>query len=145
MTRHIFQTNDGVTADDRLPNALFASRALYDEFAPERRAYEAAVATHAAEIEPAAIKLAVQIMRSRGFAATAKSARADADNMLRIDMLALGYGEDDVRWHVANPGRREAAVYVDDPCWFGPSWSMGCEPVERGGWRGNYSKRKARA
>jgi hypothetical protein len=65
---------------------------------------------------------------------------------LRERLFAIpGFREDDVEWHVANAGRRQAMAYLDDPRGLGPSWYSRDEPAERGGWRGNYSKRKARA
>jgi hypothetical protein len=109
----VFETKAGRVTDYRLPGAIFHGRAAYDEFAPDRQLYEAAVASYANEIQPAAIKLAVEFQRSLGFSTTPRAVRGDAKESLRIDLLALGYGEEaDIQWHIANPGKRQSMLYA---------------------------------
>ncbi|TCU68239.1 hypothetical protein EDE08_109364 [Bradyrhizobium sp. R2.2-H] len=81
----VFETKAGRVTDYRLPGAIFHSRQAYNEFAPERRAYEAAVAAYADD--------------------------PCADLELRVDLSALGYSTDDIEWHLATPGARLAADY----------------------------------
>lgn len=81
----VFETKAGRVTDYRLAGAVFESRQAYEEFAPERRAYEAAVAAYAED--------------------------SGADLELRVDLSALGYSADDIEWHLANPGARLAADY----------------------------------
>ncbi|MGK7058058.1 hypothetical protein AB4853_16475 [Bradyrhizobium sp. 1050_B9_N1_2] len=108
----IFQTKAGRVTDYRLPGAVFEGRRAYEEFAADRRAYEAAVAAYAAAMEPAAIKEAIERRRSKGTPANRKAAREDAEFLLRVDLGELGYPEDDIEWHIANPGERERREYA---------------------------------
>jgi hypothetical protein len=113
MTHYVFETRAGRVTDYRLPGAIFQNRAAYDEFAPERHLYEATVATYAAEIDPGAIKRAVRASRAAGHSfITAKVVRESAEMGLQESLLALpGYSEDDVQWHLANPGVRDAVGF----------------------------------
>ncbi len=107
----VFETKAGRVTDYRLPGAIFHSRQAYNEFAPERRAYEAAVAAYAAAIEQAAIKETIRRRKSMGMPASRKSVRQEAEDLLRQDLSALCYDETEVMWHIARPGARLAAGY----------------------------------
>jgi hypothetical protein len=111
---YIFETKAGRVTDFRLPGAIFQTRAAYEEFAPESRLYEAAVATYAAEIAPGAIKRAVRAARAAGHSfLTAKALRESTEMGLREGLLALpGYSEDDIEWHLVNPGLREPTTFI---------------------------------
>jgi hypothetical protein len=122
------------TFDHNLPGALFSNAAAYLEFHTERRAYEAAVQTFATEASPAVLRKRVALARDHGFRLTMAEAREAAVCGLRESLLALGYGEDDVRWHAANPGRRITEGFVTLRRRRGP---------EPGKWRGYYSNRKS--
>jgi hypothetical protein len=96
----------------RLPGAIFSSVAALKEHAPDRRTYEKAVAGHAQEVAPANVKRRVKAARAAGYAfVTAKSIREDAEWELRSQLEALNYSDAEVRWHIANPGRRDRHAY----------------------------------
>lgn len=81
-----FRTREGLIMDFRIPGASFGCRLAYEEFAPERQLYEAAVITYAADRDEWALREAL-----RSFP----------------DLQ-----QDDVEWHVANPGGRQPMHYM---------------------------------
>jgi hypothetical protein len=97
-----------------LPAASFASYAQYRKFAPECRVYEAAVASYAAEIKPAAITRVVRAARACGHTfINARVVRESAEQDLRDSLEAfLWYEESDIQWHIANPGKRQSMHYA---------------------------------
>jgi len=100
------------TYNYRLPGAFFSNASAYLEFSPERRQYEAAVQTFAAETSPAALRQTVEALRRRGFRMTQAQARENAVDGLRDSLLALGYTEADVEWHAARRGRRDRHLFI---------------------------------
>lgn len=134
-------------ADPSLPLALFTGRALYDEFAPDRRRYEAAVTAYALAVKPTTIRGAAREARALGYNfITQRAVRESAEAELREALLALaGFSEDDVEWHIANPGKRDAIFIADaadvrSGClWYQNETNTGA----RGKWRGSYTKKRA--
>ena len=100
------------TFNAALPGALFFNAVNYLEFAPERHRYEAAVRAYAAEASPAALRQYVATMRHCGIRVTQADAREVAVCGLREALLALGYGEAEVRWHAARRGRRDRHLFL---------------------------------
>lgn len=81
-----FTCKDGFVRDFRVPGAVFGCSQAYEEFAPERRQYEAAVAAYSADRD---------------------------ELMLAETLLALpGFDHADVDWHLARPGARQSAQFV---------------------------------
>jgi hypothetical protein len=118
---------------------------LYEEFAPERRRYDAVVAAYAVERKPAAIRAAASAAHALGYKfITQRVVRESAGAGLREGLLALGYAEDDIHWHIANPGKRDATVIAaaaDLPFLLSRHRNER-QTGRRGTWRGNYTKRR---
>lgn len=123
--------------DRNLPGAFFSNCASHSEFAPERRRYEVAVRTFAAETSPAALRAHVAALRQRGIRSTQAGARAAAAEALREALLSIGYTETEIKWHAARRGRRDRHLFADSMCSLGSV----TEPPARGGWRGPYQRR----
>lgn len=99
------------TFDQNLPGALFANAATYLEFAPERRQYENAVQAFATAASPVNLRKCVALAQRHGIRLTVAEAREAAICGLRESLSAIGYSEEDVRWHAARRGRRDRAFF----------------------------------
>ncbi|WP_454647784.1 hypothetical protein [Bradyrhizobium liaoningense] len=97
-----------------LRGAFFSNAGAFMECALERRQYEAAVKAFAKEASPASIRASIAAARRYGFRMTAAAAREAAVDGLRESLAALGYSENEIRWHAARRGRRDTSLFVLD-------------------------------
>ncbi|TAI60320.1 hypothetical protein [Bradyrhizobium sp. Leo170] len=96
-----------------LPAATFLDETSRQEWAPERRRYEAAVTAFAREASPAALRARVSTLRRCGIAKSMAEARQDAADNLRDELRAIGgYDAEEIEWHCARRGRRQRVLYV---------------------------------
>lgn len=101
------------TVDRNLPGAFFSSARSYLEFHPERREYEAAIEAFAIEASPAGIRESLMFARRHGLRMTRAEAREAVADALHEKLAALGYSENEIRWHAARRGRRDRHHFVD--------------------------------
>jgi len=128
----------GALAIPTLPGGLFANAESVRLLAPDREAYETAVATFEREASPAAINESIMAARRYGFKMTRGEARENAADGLRMSLTALGYGEAEIRWHVARRGRRDRSLFASS---VHARLSIIRKSPQVGRWRGSYTKR----
>lgn len=101
----------GTLSDKRLPGARFTSALAYSLFAGERWRYEAACQAHAAARNVDHLNRVKCLYRRYSIPFSAALYVATAEMMLRSELMALGYIDEDVTPHFANPDHRISETF----------------------------------